>query len=523
MKTNELNISKESDSFQSNKKISNNHNIKTFNQFFKPRFINKNQQKFINKRNNRNIKNIFNEKEKLSNLNLTQNSLKTIKKIYSKNISYYKTYFKNNTDKEKFLNSSKSYITFNKHKHNIRNLNSLNSLIILNEDDIETFKRENNSLNSISDSSSSLENNIQIPKSDKYFFESSKKITYDYIQSPIEFEYESDITSSKNTINNENDFNKICSNLKNIEILEIQKKRTNMENDTINNYEQMIEEDNLINNNEKSELNSSIIFNRKSKSTFYLSKCFEVNSRMNNCKQIILENELIQNLKASFKRTLTNINKEKHDSFNKYKILNNKDDKIKEKGTGQMISRFKYDISIITNIVCLIKKIYLDKDKIIFINELKDSYGRNINNKYNKIQNKNKNILKNQTNIKNKNINSIEIEKDENIFNKSFNIKNKSFYYIKKIFSKSKPLNTLIKFESDRSFSTESLIKNNDKIKINKKLIFQQNNLMEAMKKNKKINKNLLKSDLTERTTDSKSLKISSYGDNEKDITNEDY
>ena len=521
MKTNELYISKESDSYKSNKKISNNHNIKTFNQFFKPRFINKNQQKFINKRNNRNIKNIFNEKEKLSNLNLTQNILNTIKKIYSKNISYYKTYFKNNTDKEKFLNSSKSCITFNKQNQN--NLNSLNSLIILNEDDIETFKRENNSLNSISDSSSSLENNIQIPKSDKYFFESSKKINYDYIQSPIEFEYESDITSSKNTINNENDFNKICSNLKNIEILEIQKKRTNMENDTINNYEQMIEEDNLINNNEKNELNSSIIFNRKSKSTFYLSKCFEVNSRMNNCKQIILENELIQNLKASFKRTLTNINKEKHDSFNKYKILNNKDDKIKEKGTGQMISRFKYDISIITNIVCLIKKIYLNKNKIIFINELKDSYGRNINNKYNKIQNKNKNILKNQTSIKNKNINSIEIEKDENIFNKSFNIKNKSFYYIKKIFSKSKPLNTLIKFESDRSFSTESLIKNNDKIKINKKLIFQQNNLMEAMKKNKKINKNLLKSDLTERTTDSKSLKISSYGDNEKDITNEDY
>ena len=73
----------------------------------------------------------------------------------------------------------------------------------------------------------------------------------------------------------------------------------------------------------------------------------------------------------------------------------------------------------------------------------------------------------------------------------------------------------MIKFESDRSFSTESLIKNNDKIKINKKLIFQQNNLMEAMKKNKKINKNLLKSDLTERTTDSKSLKINSYGDNE--------
>ena len=284
MKTNELYISKESDSFQSNKKISNNHNIKTFNQFFKPRFINNNQQKFINIRNNQNIKNIFNEKEKLSNLNLTQSSLKTIKnifnekeklsilklfnfydylnltqsslktikKIYSKNISYYKTYFKNNTDKEKFLNSSKSCITFNKQNQN--NLNSLNSLIILNEDDIETFKRENNSLNSISDSSS-LENNIQIPKSDKYFFESSKKITYDYIQSPIEFEYESDITSCKNTINNENDFNKICSNLKNIEILEIQKKRTNMENDTINNYEQMIEEDNLINNNEKNELN----------------------------------------------------------------------------------------------------------------------------------------------------------------------------------------------------------------------------------------------------------------------------
>ena len=46
-----------------------------------------------------------------------------------------------------------------------------------------------------------------------------------------------------------------------------------------------------------------------------------------------------------------------------------------------MISRSKYDISIITNIVCLIKKIYLNKNKIRFINELKDSYGRNINKK----------------------------------------------------------------------------------------------------------------------------------------------
>ena len=46
---------------------------------------------------------------------------------------------------------------------------------------------------------------------------------------------------------------------------------------------------------------------------------------------------------------------------------------------------------------------------------------------------------------------------------------------------------------------------------------------MEIMNKNKKINKSIIKTDLTERTTDSKSLKINSFGEYENDMMNELY
>ena len=46
---------------------------------------------------------------------------------------------------------------------------------------------------------------------------------------------------------------------------------------------------------------------------------------------------------------------------------------------------------------------------------------------------------------------------------------------------------------------------------------------METMNKNKNINNSLIKTDLTERTADSKSFKINSFGDNENDMINEIY
>ena len=94
---------------------------------------------------------------------------------------YYKTYSKKNNRNQQFFNSSKS-CTFKILKKNFfsKNLSSRNSLSVLNEDDIETFKKDDNSLNSILDYSS-LDNNIQKHKRDVYGFETPKKINYDYI------------------------------------------------------------------------------------------------------------------------------------------------------------------------------------------------------------------------------------------------------------------------------------------------------------------------------------------------------
>ena len=62
-----------------------------------------------------------------------------------------------------------------------------------------------------------------------------------------------------------------------------------------------------------------------------------------------------------------------------------------------------------------------------------------------------------------------------------------------------------------------------NKMRIKKELIFPNNHVMETMNKNKNINNSLIKTDLTERTADSKSFKINSFGDNENDMINEIY
>ena len=104
---------------------------------------------------------------------------------------------------QQFFNSSKSCTSHNNLK---KNFISRNSISVLKEDDIETFKKDGNSLNSKIDYSPK-DNNIQIPKNDICFYETQKQINYDYIQSPIEFQYESDFSTNKNIINNENDIN----------------------------------------------------------------------------------------------------------------------------------------------------------------------------------------------------------------------------------------------------------------------------------------------------------------------------
>ena len=97
--------------------------------------------------------------------------------------------------------------------------NNDNSLSV-NEDDIDTFKQENSLLITEFDSKQ-LENGHHKTKS------KNSKI-YDYIQGPIEFEYDQENSSNK--------INQSCSKLKGIDIYEIQKKLTSIENDSVNTF-----------------------------------------------------------------------------------------------------------------------------------------------------------------------------------------------------------------------------------------------------------------------------------------------
>ena len=423
VKTNDLLTSKEIDSFQKDNIISDEYKgnkIKLFNQFFTPRFI-------LGKQNNL-VTNIHNKKEKnvSSSLNLKLSDLanKTfIKKIHSKNILNYKTYY-NNIYKD-FCHSANHSITFNNNIKNFcsKNLNTPNSVSEINEDDIETYKKEDSTINSKFESTSLININ-KISKKDIYIFEPGNSKNFDYIQSPIEFEYESDLTLSNNTITNEGNINTICSRLKNIEFHEIQKKKTSIENDTINYYDEMVEEDIIVNEHWKNDRNVV--------SKSIISKTLEMKKYLNNDNKILLKNKLMT------------------------------------------------------------------------------------------FQNK-KNIIKNSTNIKKQNRNIVEIDVNNHVNNKSFDIKNKSYFYIKKILEKPQKINYFHNNEHKEKNLMTNYVSNSGKMKINKEIVFSDDNKDEMIKKNKKININFVKLEQSEITTDTKSFKLNSIDDIENENTEEGY
>ena len=212
VKTNDLLTSKENDSFQKDNIISDEYGgnkIKLFNQFFSPRFISGKQNNFTTNLHNKKDQNISSRINNLASLNLKLSDLANkafIKKIHSKNILNYKTY--NKAINKDFCSSANHSITFNNKKNNFssKNLSTPNSVSELNEDNIETCKKEDSTINSKFESTS-LNNINHIPKKNIYLFEPDDSKNYDYIQSPIEFEYESDLTLSKNTIYNEGNIN----------------------------------------------------------------------------------------------------------------------------------------------------------------------------------------------------------------------------------------------------------------------------------------------------------------------------
>ena len=225
-----------------------------------------------------------------------------------------------------------------------------------------------------------------------------------------------------------------------------------MENDTINCYEQMVEED---------EINPPLFFNIKINRTNYLSKSVDISKNGYNNKQIKIKIESKKDINTSFKKSITDIAK--------YKSTKNMMDKNKENNVKH-INRMKLNrnSSYIKNSFNLIIKIYLDKVKNKFINKLKklNSKKNLINQSINK-QNNGSKILKNKTTNKIRNINFIEIREGEYLqFNKSFSIKNDSFAYFKKIYTKSNNIFDEIKRESKKL--NKSFIKNMNKMRIKK-------------------------------------------------------
>ena len=263
--TNKLSNSYDKSNSQKNIIISDEkerNKIKVVNHKFQPKFINESQQK--NNVNNYNLTSI-NLKEK----NITE-KLDSKLIIYSKTNPQYKI--------NKIFIPKRYYNSFRNRKNNFISMDlfSQNSMKFLHEDNIKTIdKKESFDIDKLE----SLSNINRIIKNNNNVFKLSKENIYDYIQSPIEFEYESDISSFKNTINNEEDIIQVCDKLKGVNFYEIQKKLTNIENSIVNYYDQMVEENDFVNDVKEKQ------FNQKENS---IKRSSKIESRNKN--NIILKN-----------------------------------------------------------------------------------------------------------------------------------------------------------------------------------------------------------------------------------------
>jgi len=240
-----------------------NHNL------FEPDFL-----KEIKHKNDIKIKD-YSSKEKYNTLNSlafrfssnTTNNIINFKNFnFNTNkaiISNCKTYFKD---------SENNYYIFSRVSSNFKQINSKKSNLLSklsenksledrDEDDIATVKQENTILNSkIESITSETYKEIQKPRNSVYFFEApEEEENYNYIQGPIEFEYEN--SSEKNSLMSNNNIKdaKKCSRLNSINIYKIKEKTINNEDDEINYYDNMKENDEILTYKSSSKLNK--IFN----------------------------------------------------------------------------------------------------------------------------------------------------------------------------------------------------------------------------------------------------------------------
>ena len=311
-----------------------------------------------------------------------------------------KTYFKDlENNYYIFSPISSTFKQINSGKSNLLSKQSENkALEDIDEDDIATVKQENTILNSkIESITSETYKDIQKPRNSIYFFEAPEEENYNHIQGPIEFEYEN--SSEKNSLmshNNSKDIKK-CSRLNNIKIYKIEEKTINNDDDEINYYDNMKENDEILpymNSNMNKIFSSISSFNDKTISNNDSFSNYNGNWKNNvenkddkNKKKNITsyQKKIIRNNFENFKNKPFKISSKINQNFsgNKkkeillFRLKNYKIEyivsilqKIFQNHIRIFFNRFK-DINMKTNqFVSLIEKVYYSKNKREFFNQL---------------------------------------------------------------------------------------------------------------------------------------------------------
>ena len=323
-----------------------------------------------------------------------------------------KTYFKDlENNYYIFSPISSTFKQINSRKSNLLSKLSENkALEDIDEDDIATVKQENTILNSkIESITSETYKEIQMPRNSIYFFEAPEEENYNHIQGPIEFEYEN--SSEKNSLvsNNTKDIKK-CSRLNNINIYKIEEKTITNDDDEINYYDNMKENDEILpymNSNNMNKIFRSIssfddktISNNDSFSNYngnWKNNVENKNGKNKNNKVISYQKKIIRNNFENYKSKPFKISSKINQNFsgNKKKeilLLRLKNYKIEyivsilqkkfQNHIRTIFNRLKY-INLKTNqFVSLIEKVNYSKNKREFFNQLLKHCDKTINKEF---------------------------------------------------------------------------------------------------------------------------------------------
>ena len=334
----------------------------------------------------------------------------------------------------------------------------------INEDDLDTVKQENTFVSKAESITSETYKDIQKPKYSKYFFEVPEEQNYNYIQGPIEFEYENSLDYA--TLNSKNENGEMirrnnCSKLNNINIYKIEKKSINTEDDFVNYCDNMKENDELtmtninnkINNvfNSISSINEKTISNNCSFSNFNLKvnnniryideiKAIKMNNfleknkedekiihhkkQLNSYKKKVIKDIFDSNkIKSSNKASMKinkNFSQKKQKELLLYRLKNHKIKffidilkKIIIEHIRKFFNKFKNSNMKINQLSYILKKTYTLRYKKYFFNILLKLAGKNNTNNNSLYTQFNpfKNYICNRKNYNNYNM--LNIDKDE--------------------------------------------------------------------------------------------------------------